>query len=356
MVGAGIFGTHISIELARRGFDVTLAEKSKTFLSGTSGNSILRVHSGLHYPRDMETAVQSQRGYKPFLLHYKDCIRVDFPNYYGLAKVGSKSSKNEIEATANSAGIEIHEIPLESLEQFGMKTASLDAAWQVEEGVVDLEKLDKFFSESISTLDINTLLNTEVRELIFSNGYWTAISDKGNLGKFEYIVRATHGQDSIISNVDSVSEQFYEFHLTSMLELGNPSTDFGMTVLDGDFISLLPAGFTNNYLVYGPGVSILSRHTGKEPPIAWSDRLKMESRKTIDETIRLLEFWFPSFNTENVIGLRNTVRAVQSNVKSTDRRVSQVIEIAPGFFDIHSTKIDHVVEVSEYILKQLASM
>lgn len=349
VIGAGIFGVHISTKLASQGCDVTLVESASSILSKTSANSILRVHSGLHYPRDLDTAIQSQQGYSPFCDHYRDCIRKNFENYYGLSKVNSKSSKFDIEKIAKNAKIEIREVELEELKKYGMNTNLLNSAWSVEEGVVDLDLLKTFIESQFDKLNLNLMLNTSVSELILNKGTWIASAGEKRLGTFDYVIRATHGNDSIKSNVLEVSDQTYEFHLTSMIEIELNSIPFGMTVLDGDFISLLPSGFSDNFLLYGPGVSVLERMTGKNIPAHWKGLSKFRGPETIENTLQLLKFWFPDITGVKFVGMRNAVRAVQSNVKNSDRRVTQVVEVATNFVDIKSTKIDHVIEVGTYL-------
>ena len=66
VIGGGIFGSEIALELAKNGFSVTLIEKNSNLLMGATSKSVLRLHLGLHYPRDLETAIQSKRGYLNF--------------------------------------------------------------------------------------------------------------------------------------------------------------------------------------------------------------------------------------------------------------------------------------------------
>jgi len=353
IIGAGVFGIHSAIELAKFGAEITLAEAEGEILAGTSGNSILRIHSGLHYPRDFDTAIQSQNGYKPFLEYYSDSIRLDFDNYYGLAREGSKSSKIEIEQMARNTGIDIDNLDLSSLASTGINPELLDAAWKIPEGVVDLNRLKLFYLSAISQSRIMLKINQRIDELNMQHGKWLAYSSRNFVGEFDFVVRATHGRDSIKSNMENLSNQVYEFHLTSMLEISSISRPFGMTVLDGEFISLLPTGDEQRFLVYGPGVSILEKSVGVKPLIGWNERLKVSEPSLIESTMGLLEHWFPRFAPYSIVGTRNAIRSVQSGVTKTDRRVTQVKEIAPHFFDIHSTKIDHVIEVGRVLISKI---
>ena len=355
MIGAGLFGSHISIELTKLGIDVCLVDYEKEIVAGTSANSIMRVHSGLHYPRDFDTAVQSRQGQIPFNNYYKDCIRDDFDNFYGLSKNFSKSSKSQIEKMAVSAGIDFVEVSPEELVGTGLNSNLLETAWKVNEGVVDLPRLRDFYLAEIQSSKIELMLGQKIVEVDFYGGTWKVETDQGFLGNFSHVVRATHGRNSFDSNISEITNQIFEYHWTSMLEISSKVPSFGMTVLDGDFISLLPAGNGTNFFVYGPGVSILEKFTGQRPPKNWNELHYEKEADLISNSRELLRHWFPDFPDYLLVGTRTTVRSVQAGVSRTDRRVTQVSEIFPSFIDVHSTKIDHVIEACDDVIRLLGS-
>jgi len=353
IIGAGIFGTHIAIELAKRGVDVCLVDYEKEIIGGTSANSIMRVHSGLHYPRDFDTALQSRQGQIPFNNYYRDCIRDDFDNFYGLSKNSSRSGKSQIIKMAETAGIDVVEVSPSDLVETGLACDLLETAWRVAEGVVDVPKLRDFYHFEIQSSEVELMLAQRIVEITFQNKTWGVRSDQGFLGNFSHVVRATHGRNSIESNVSAITNQIFEYHWTSMLEISSKATSFGMTVLDGDFISLLPAGNGNNFFVYGPGVSILEKHTGQRQPENWKKISFEREANLISDSENLLRYWFPNFPDYLSVGARTTVRSVQAGVSQTDRRVTQVSEIFPSFIDVHSTKIDHVIEACDDVVRLL---
>jgi hypothetical protein len=88
----------------------------------------LRLHLGLHYPRDLETAIQSRRGYESFLNKFSDGVNLTFSNYYAIAKEGSKVSTTEFKAFAHAANISIKAVSTDVLEDKGVETKLLDSA------------------------------------------------------------------------------------------------------------------------------------------------------------------------------------------------------------------------------------
>jgi hypothetical protein len=134
---------------------------------------------------------------------------------------------------------------------------------------------------------------------------------------------------------------------------------FGLTVLDGDFITVLPLGFSNLISVYGPKESVLIRHIGNSVPKNWHDKdyvNNLINSKNEDAMFSLLEAWVPGAINSKVVSRTTGIRTIESNVKETDRRISSVEEKALGLFTITSTKIDHSPEISEIVCKRIQSL
>ena len=74
VIGGGIFGCSISLELSKYNLDVTLIEKDSDIMSNASKCNHNRIHYGYHYPRSIETAAQSLDGLLSFLMMYKESI------------------------------------------------------------------------------------------------------------------------------------------------------------------------------------------------------------------------------------------------------------------------------------------
>ncbi|MCR4284517.1 MAG: FAD-binding oxidoreductase, partial [archaeon] len=105
IIGAGIFGCSAAIELERKGFHVTIFERSGEILSGASTNNHLRHHWGYHYPRSKETALESINSREDFREEYEDCIIDGFPAYYAVVKENSKSTPKQFMQFCDDLGL-----------------------------------------------------------------------------------------------------------------------------------------------------------------------------------------------------------------------------------------------------------
>jgi len=80
IIGAGIHGCTMAIELAKKGYNVTIIDKKEDMLYGSSYATHNRIHLGYHYARSKDTRIECKQGHAYFLEHYRDCII--FPEFY----------------------------------------------------------------------------------------------------------------------------------------------------------------------------------------------------------------------------------------------------------------------------------
>lgn len=349
IIGAGIFGLESAKQLSQNGFDVTIFERNEKVLNEGTANSVLRLHLGLHYPRDLETAMQSIVGYRKFLEHYRDFVNLGFENYYAIAKSLSKIDKHEFRTFANKVGIPIKEVPLPSLETFGFDIGKVSAAWKCNEGVIDISELRIHF-EKVLQNKVKIHKSCEVTKAYPNKNKWYLEDTNGDIHEFDLIIQATYGTDRIVTPTEINPMRNYEYHKTLTLEIKCELVKFGLTVIDGDFITVLPKGFGDTLLIYGPNPSVLEKSVASEFPSAWEDQKSFNFNKAAKELVLRFREWFPYIKEIEVVNLLTTVRSIQPNVQATDKRTSTVREPLENFFTVWSGKIDHCVEIAETIL------
>ena len=349
IVGAGIFGLESAKQLSQYGFDVTLFERNEKILNEGTANSVLRLHLGLHYPRDLETAKQSIVGYGRFLEHYRDFVNLGFENYYAIAKSLSKIDNQEFRTFADKVGIPITEVPKSSLETFGFDIGKVSAAWKCNEGVIDISELRIHF-EKILQNKVKIHKSCEITKAYLNEAKWCLEDSNGDIYEFDLIIQATYGTDRMVTPAEINPMRNYEYHKTLTLEIKCELANFGMTVIDGDFITVLPKGFGDTLLIYGPNPSVLEKSIASEFPSAWEDKTSFNFNHAADKLVIRFREWFPYIAEIEVVNLLTTVRSIQPNMQATDKRTSTVQEPVENFFTVWSGKIDHCVEIAETIL------
>lgn len=66
VIGAGLFGAYSALFLARKGLKVCLVEQGEEILGRASYINQARLHTGLHYPRSLHTAIEAKNYYENF--------------------------------------------------------------------------------------------------------------------------------------------------------------------------------------------------------------------------------------------------------------------------------------------------
>ena len=152
-----------------------------------------------------------------------------------------------------------------------------------------------------------------------------------------------------ISDEPKPPPRIYEFHRTLVLETELEIPRIGMTVIDGDFLTVLPKAEETSHLLYAPGPSVIDRYVGKEYPHSWDQPAPDLISENEANLLRRYKEWF---TTDDQIIIKErllTVRAIDSDVKETDKRISQINMRAERFIDINSGKIDHCVGIAEEV-------
>jgi glycine/D-amino acid oxidase-like deaminating enzyme len=347
VIGAGVFGCEVSIQLSKLGFEVTLIEKEENILNGATSKSVLRLHLGFHYPRDLETAIQSRIGYINFLNRFPSSIDLNFENYYALAKEDSRVNEMQFLDFVEAAGLTLSRVPKEKLAEIGFNSSRAQAVYSNKEGVIDIPRLRVQMLSEMSQYGVRRIFKSEVISARMNLGKWIISDKKGLEEEFDFIVRATYGHDRMnISNQEISSNRKFEFHRTLVLKAELTIPRIGMTVIDGDFLTVLPQAREDSHLLYGPTPSVMERFVGSEYPASWDEAAPELISQNEAKLLSRYAEWFN--NTDNVPIKERlvTVRAIDVGVQATDKRISQVNFRADKFLDIHSGKIDHCVEIA----------
>lgn len=351
IVGAGIFGCEIATQLSKY-FSVTLFEKNANILQGATLNNQNRLHLGFHYPRDLDTAIQSKNGFYNFIKKYSDAVNLDFTNWYAIHK-NSQTSTKEFISFCRKLNLEINQITLNEAQSFGVRTEKLESVWRCGEGVFDIDVLRQIFIENLKNCNVEMFLDCNVNSINRESKKFAIHTNQRSLTDFDFVVISTYRQDRIKIDkfehyVDSI------FQTTLIVEAALEKNQFGLTVIDGDFFTLLPKGFSQNSYLYAPKLSVLEETIGKFNP-GISDNLD----RTIDERQYAIVKRFHDYFDDNflirVVTNLITKRTLDLKFNSQSRRTSYVVESIPNLFHIHSGKVVHSLQVGEIILELIGN-
>jgi glycine/D-amino acid oxidase-like deaminating enzyme len=350
VIGGGIFGTVGALALASAGHRVTLFEREQQLLTKATQNSQNRLHLGLHYPRDLDTARQSVLGFQSFKDRYGEAVDLTFPNYYALAAKNSKTNRDDFIRFAEIANISIKEIDPKTLQYIGANPLDYAGIWLCNEGVIDIPLLRLQLINELRKSNVEVLTKTEILSAQLYDR-WRLLDERSNSYTFDTVFRCTYGSDRIKVNDDPHPMRNYEYHKTAILNVQLNQPRFGFTIVDGDFLTVLPDGKSNRSLIYAPSISTLIRFEGEEYPAEWDTFSISDLNIFRDKLLKRLNDWLPSVEVQQINRIMLAIRSIQPNVSKTDSRTSSVIKKSNNFYDIWSGKIDHCVDLSNKMVE-----
>ena len=348
IIGGGIFGVVTAINFAKQGFVTDLYEQNSDILLGATANSQNRLHLGLHYPRDIETAIQSKSGFVKFKERFPSAINANFANYYSISSQNSKISESDFLEFTTKAGIEIQAVEYSELENCGIATDKISTVYKCEEAVIDIDILRETLREEVLRYGVNLKVNQQVSTLTAFSKDWKLRTVSGDENLYSLVFKATYGSDHIMEKSNSTKRSTYEYHSTLILEIQNPYANFGFTVIDGDFITLLPKGFSGNQLLYAPSISTRKRFTGDSFPTEWIVDENLDSVQS--SLLDRLNSWFTGYENVQVVSKMQAIRAIQPNMEKTDRRTSVIRKLGENYYEMWSGKIDHCIDIADEML------
>jgi|TARA_B100000315_G_scaffold255873_1_gene300331 nucleoside-diphosphate-sugar epimerase len=260
VIGAGIHGITMAVELAKNGHQVTIIDKNEDMLEGSSFATHNRIHLGYHYPRSKETAEECRRGYYYFVKHLKDCLI--FPDfYYVIAKKNSNVTAKQYKGAMENLSLECNSVWPD--EKF-LNREKIEDSFKVKEACFDLWKIrDKYkkkFKEhgvkEIHNFDVqNASISAKNKIKLFSNSSDIEINT-------DLIINCTYTSSNNIQKAFSVFEDMtpYKIEDTEVAVVESNEKIPALTVMDGPFITILPyAGKENHYLVYDKINSVIKQ-------------------------------------------------------------------------------------------------
>lgn len=349
IIGAGIFGVSAALKLVSAGHQVRIFDREPDILLGTTRSSTRRLHLGFHYPRDFATAIQSNLASRDFLKAFPGAVNIDFPNYYAIAKEGSKTTGLEFESFIERVKLPGEQIATPHLlERFGIKKSKIESFWQAPEGSIDIDRVRSLLRRRCQSLGLDISLMNRVVRVKRARSYWRVKSQHGE-EDFDVVIRATYGSDDIAVELQGHQRERI-FELALNLEIAVAHEPFGLTIVDGDFLTVLPNGHSSNFLVYAPTPSVIRREQGISPSPHFSSVGKKRLRKAESEILGRLYHWLPGLEKVSVVSRMIGVRSLQPNSVQTDARESSIELLAPNFYEVSSGKIDHAVSLARTIL------
>jgi hypothetical protein len=178
------------------------------------------------------------------------------------------------------------------------------------------------------------------------------INSKNYRGYYDLIIKATYGLDSILSDLPVKNDSDSFFQSTLVLEAELSIKKIGLTIVDGDFITILPKGFSDNSLIYAPGPSVMKESVHLQEILSFNSSLQ-NINNFADSLLDRFYSYFPKVKVNKIKNKLVTIRNIENNSKQTDKRLSKIDELAKNFYSIRSGKVDHAIDIANRFVNLL---
>ena len=356
IVGGGVFGVMTAIRLAELGQAVTLFERRPGLLQGASTNAN-RLHSGFHYPRDDETALQCLRGSRAFRQDFGEALIAGVGNAYFIAREGSLTSPAAYLAHCDRLGLRYRIVDPDGWQPV-VKGVALAVA--TDEAVYDPAVLRRLIQARLARSGAGIRVDRDVADVrrTGAGGMEVVIRGQGAAG-FDAVVNCSYAEiNRLTARLDHpIETRQYEYVAVPVIELDWPRLA-SITVLDGPFMSLLPFDATGRYLLYHVGHSVVARNDHPLLDRRWLDPhtspfASMDRAAWWDRHLEACCEFVPALRTARLEGVVQGPRMVLANREDTDARPSVVTSPEPGYVTVFSGKVDHCTWVADEVARHL---
>lgn len=241
IIGAGLYGLYSALFCGKKGESVLVLECDAAPFGRATYINQARVHQGYHYPRSISTAMKSAGYFERFNKDFDFCINREFYKIYATSSDYSWSDAGQFKAFCKAAGIPCQEL---HTEQF-FKKGVCDGAFMTREYTYDAKILKNYYLENIKllrnvTIKYNVLI-TAIEKM--QDAYCIRDAD-GKEYRTGFLLNATYAGTNQILDMLGYEKFKIKYELCEIIlcDVNDLLRQYGFTVMDGPFFSIMPFG------------------------------------------------------------------------------------------------------------------
>ena len=327
VVGAGIFGCVVALDLKDQvSNDVTLFETDNDIMQGASKINQYRLHRGYHYPRSIETALQSKHGFETFKRRFPECVTdFDIGHYYGLAK-GSITKHDYIDFL-DEVGLAYAE---RKVSDTFFNPQTVETAFVVDEQSLHYNNLKQRLTNDLVEYGVKVKLNTKF--------------EPSQLTEFDLVINCTYSNINYLLPEEQRID--YQFELVEKIKVKLLNQKISGVVLDGDYVCIDPTGNQNEHQIGHVKHAVLQRQVDKFPQINPTYYFQNNSMKIVKDVLKYI-----NIHRLDYVNHQYVIRTVLPNREHDDARPSVITKHNDKLYSVFSGKISTVVDISNELIK-----
>lgn len=243
IIGAGFYGLYAAMTCGKKGERVLVLEcESAPFRRATYINQA-RVHQGYHYPRSLSTAERSAGYFARFNRDYSFCIHREFNQVYATSARYSWTDGRQFEAFCRAAGIPCRRLAAENY----FREEMCDGAFMTREYTYDAAILRDWYLDRLSPMPHVTLLyGADITAIAKDSDAWEIRLGDGRTFRTGFVLSAAYASTNQVLQMAGFEGFRIKYELCEIIlcEVNEALKDYGFTVMDGPFFSIMPFGKT----------------------------------------------------------------------------------------------------------------
>ena len=242
IIGAGLYGLYSALYAGRKGQNVLVLECDEAPFKRATYINQARVHQGYHYPRSISTAMKSAGYFERFNEDFGFCINSEFSKIYATSSKYSWTDGQQFMSFCRAAGI-----PCEALNPGRyFKDGMCDGAFLTREYTYDAMILCDWFLDRINELkNVNLIFGADIKRIEKLQEEYAVYAGE-NEYRTPFLLSASYAGTNQILDMLGYEKFKIKYELCEIIlcEVNDALKEYGFTVMDGPFFSIMPFGKT----------------------------------------------------------------------------------------------------------------
>lgn len=242
IIGAGLYGLYAALFSGNKGHNILVLECDSAPFSRATYINQARVHQGYHYPRSISTAMKSARYFERFNKDYGFCINREFRKVYATSSTYSWSSGEQFKKFCDASHIPCEELHPERFFKKGL----CDGAFLTREYTYDAMILRDYLLDKLNLLkNVEIKYNSRIKSIVKLQDIYEVVLEDGRY-QTEFLLNATYAATNQILNMLGYEKFNIKYELCEIIlcDVNNNLKEYGFTIMDGPFFSIMPFGKT----------------------------------------------------------------------------------------------------------------
>lgn len=243
IIGAGLYGLYAAEFCGSRGQSVLVLECDDAPFKRATYINQARVHQGYHYPRSISTAMKSAGYFERFNRDFDFCINKEFNKVYATSSQYSWSDGEQFKSFCKAANIPCEELHPTSF----FKDDMCDGAFMTREYTYDAMILRDYYIDKLDALNnVSIKYSVKIDVIEQTKDSYVIRTDAGEEYETAFLLNATYAATNQILDILGYEKFGIKYELCEIIlcEVNEKLKDYGFTVMDGPFFSIMPFGKT----------------------------------------------------------------------------------------------------------------